>query len=113
MSRAQLIALKIPKPQYDPTDELEAIRASIRGLGESIQELRAEMAQIKPDDSKIIAAVGKVKPASLEPVLKAVAALDARVNEIEERRANAKLQVTFDVLTDAAGDIRQIVARET
>lgn len=109
--RAKVIALQLPKPDYDTTEELDSIRADIRGLQQSIESLAAQI--VKPDDSKVLAAIAKIKPVSLEPVIKAIGSLSARVEEIETQRANTKLSVSFDVLTDAAGDIRQIVAKET
>jgi len=117
MSRAKVIALQTPSvpevPDYD--EQFKSMEFAIQYLGKVIENLKLDIDELKrKDTSKLEERITSLeKKLSVDSMAKAIKALEDRINESERLRRETKLSVTFDVLTDAAGDIRQIVARET
>lgn len=106
MSRAKIIALRNqPVPVADTGDlseDLTAIKSAIANIkGPDLQPILDRLAGI--NDAGVLAAITR-----LETTIKG---LEARVKAIETKKAE-KRKLAFDVVTDAAGEIRQIIAKE-
>lgn len=104
MSRAKIIALRNqPAPETpDLSEDLAAIKSAIANIkGPDLQPILDRLAGI--NDAGVLAAITRLESS--------IKSLDARVKAIETKKVE-KRKLAFDVVTDAAGEIRQIIAKE-
>ncbi len=108
MNRAKVIALR-HVPKADPVSE--SLQADIAMLKDAVAGIKPQVTDLSPVLSQLKGMNTDSLVAAIQGIEKTVADLGKRVAQIEQRQT-VKRKLAFDVVTDAAGEIRQIIAKE-